>query len=121
MKRHCVAVLMCIGLCGSAWARSVSDSGTSPETEDTASQDTSDTAVPSLTTVPATGAEGETVTAGAYGAWHGGYSASDLAGEPGGNAWEGACNGSDGSSKGGGKGKAALMLGVLLFAGRRRQ
>jgi hypothetical protein len=110
-----------MGLCGSAWARSVSDSGTSPETEDTANEDTSDTAVPGLTTVPATTTVGETVTSGGYGAWHGGYNASDLAGEPGGNAWEGACNGADGSSNRGGKGKAALILGVLLFAGRRRQ
>lgn len=120
MRRQWLTVIMCVGLCGSAWARGVSDSGTSPEQQDTSSKDTSDTAVPVMTTAPAT-TEGGAATVGGVNGWNGGYSAADLAGEPGGNAWDGACAGTDGSSGKGKNGKAAAMLGLLLFAGTRRK
>jgi hypothetical protein len=44
--------------------------------------------------------------------WSGGYSSADLAGEPGGNAWDGAC------SEGG---KSGILLVGLLVAARRRR
>ena len=85
-----------------------------------ASQDTSDTAVPVMTAAPGTTTTGAATVGGVNG-WRGGYSAADLAGEPGGSAWDGACMGAEGSGGGGKNGKAAAMLGLLLFAGTRRK
>jgi len=110
-------------LCASAHARSTSDSGTSPE--DTASQDSGDTATPTNTTT------GTTVTTGSKGTTMGtwsdtepttypgadGYTAADLAGEPGGSPSVSlGCGGGDDN-----KGKAALWFGLPLMVVLRRR
>jgi len=119
-------LVMMVGLLvgATAHARSTSDSGTSPE--DTASQDSGDTATP--TTTATTGA---TSTTGSKGTTMGtvggtepttfpgadGYTAADLAGEPGGApAVSLGCGGGDDNN-----GKAALWFGLPLVIGLRRR
>ena len=109
-----------------AHARSASDSGKSAE--DTSSQDTGDTATPNTT--GSTGKAGNTGSTGTGGTTGGsttmtepttfpgaiGYTAADLAGEPGGNPLSGGCGGDDDN-----KGKAALWLGLPLVIVLRRR
>lgn len=120
------ALVVMLGLIASATAhaRSASDSGKSPE--DTASQDTADTATPdktgtkgtnqtTATTGTATNTTFDTEPTTYPGAT--GYTAADIAGEPGGAPAMSLGCGGDGN----GGGKAALWLGLPLVIGLRRR
>ena len=105
---HRLSLLMLLAAAPAYAASPFDTSALATGTTDTGAADTGDTGEGLTLGGDDTGNSSYTTTDTG---WHGGYSAADLAGEPGGNAWDGACV--EGS-------KAALVFVALLGFARRR-